>query len=64
MADTKKPNAASTKGGTHDQHVAAGKQSSKGDAMAMPDKSGKLPGPKNQTHAQHVAAGKQSHKND
>ncbi len=71
MADTKKPTAASTQGGTHDQHVAAGKQSHKNDGKDTSAKSGdksakpgKMPSPKDQTHEQHVAAGKQSHKND
>lgn len=71
MSDIKKPAAASTQGGTHEQHVASGKQSHKNDSMASPAKSGdmsaksgKMPSPTDQTHDQHVAAGKQSHKND
>jgi|GEM_PF-2171818 len=64
MADTKKPVAAKTQGGTHDQHVASGKQSSKNDDMGSSAKAGKMPAPKDQTREQHVAAGKQSHKND
>ena len=64
MADMKKPAAAASQGGTHEQHVASGKQSNKNDAKDKSAKSGKMPAPQNQTHEQHVAAGKQSHKND
>jgi len=71
MADLKKPAAAAAQGGTHEQHVASGKQSNKNDAKDKSAKSGntsaksgKMPAPQDQTHEQHVAAGKQSHKND
>ena len=64
MADMKKPTPAGTQGGTHEQHVASGKQSHKNDAADSSDKSGRMPAPQDQTREQHVAAGKQSHKND
>ena len=57
MADEK-----GTRGGTHEQHVNAGKQSHKNTPSKSDDSEKKSS--RGGTHEQHVEAGKQSHKND
>lgn len=62
---------AGKQGGTHEQHVAAGRQSHKNDAARQADTSASEQsaaqsgaGVQGGTPEQHAAAGRQSHKND
>lgn len=59
------PKSSSTRGGTSEQHAAAGRQSHKNDASKQSASSGsKSGGTRGGTPEQHAEAGRQSHKND
>lgn len=60
----KNDNTKKTQGGTHEQHVAAGRQSHKNSSMGGSQSSNRQSsGTQGGTHEQHVQSGRQSHKN-